>query len=91
MFIRISHEVVLNYILGTALLSSNGRQGPPNVKIEFYRYFGFCVSLKITFNNGKTVGRNNLDTMKDKKIQLFSFPNNNDEHLETSIFAIHQH
>ena len=58
------------------------------MKIEFYQYFDFCVSLKITFNNGKTVGCDNLDMMKDKRIQLLNFPNNNDKHLETSIFAV---
>ena len=26
--------------------------------------------------------------MKDKKIQSFSFPNNNDKHLEISVFAV---
>ena len=26
--------------------------------------------------------------MKDKKIQSFSFPNNNEKHLEISIFAV---
>ena len=85
---QVTHTCTPLSILGTALPVSNGRQGAPNMKIEFYRYFDFCVSLKITFNNGKTVGCNNLDMMKDKKIQLFSFPNNNDKHLETSISAV---
>ena len=57
-------------------------------QVEFYRYFDFCVSLEITLNNGKPVGCNNLDMMKDKNLQVFSFPNNNDKHLETSIFAV---
>ena len=28
------------------------------------------------------------NTMKDKKIQSFSFPNNNDKHIEISVFAV---
>ena len=28
------------------------------------------------------------NTMKDMKIQSFSFPNNNDKHLEISVFAV---
>ena len=44
--------------------------------------------LKITLNNGNPIGCNNLDMMKDNKKQVFSFPNNNDKHLETSIFAV---
>ena len=28
------------------------------------------------------------NTMKDKKIQSFSFPNNNDKHLAISVFAV---
>ena len=39
----------------TALLVSNGRQGPPNMKIKFYRYFDFYVSRKITINNCQIV------------------------------------
>ena len=34
------------------------------------------------------VGCNNHNTMKDKKIQGLSFPNNNDKHSEISIFAV---
>ena len=75
--------VSMDPILGTALPVSNGRHGPPNMKIKFYQYFYFCASLKITLNNGKPLGCNNHNMMKDKKIQVFSFPNNNDKHLET--------
>ena len=34
------------------------------------------------------VGCNKHNTMKDKKIQSFSFPNNNDKHFEISVFAV---
>ena len=36
---------------------------------------------KQNLNNGKPLGCNNLDMMKDKIIQVFSFPNDNDKHL----------
>ena len=42
-------------ILVTAFPVSNSHQGPPNMKITFYRYCDFCISRKITFNNGKIV------------------------------------
>ena len=54
------------------------------MKIEFYPYFDFCVSLKITVYNSKIVGCNNHNMIK----QVFSFPNKNDKHLETLIFAV---
>ena len=62
-------------ILGTALPVSNGRQGLPNVKTNFIDILIFCVSLQITYNNGKIillVSCNNHNTMKDKKLQGFS-------------------
>ena len=34
------------------------------------------------------VSCNKHNTMKDKKIESFSFPDNNDKHLEISVFAV---
>ena len=53
----------------------------------FYQYFNYCISRKITFNNCKIVVCSHI-IVKDKKIQSFSFPNNNDKHLEISVFAV---
>ena len=63
------------------------------MKNTFYRYFDFFLrfpsrSPSIMAKSYFVEGCNNHNRMKDKKIQGFSFPNNNDKHLETSIFAV---
>ena len=70
--------------LRTAHPVSNGHQGQPNEN-HIYRYFVVAFPYRqpsIMAKSYFAVGFNNRNMMKDKKIQVFSFPDNNDKHLE---------